>query len=55
VRVGVGKFTKENEDTYECEWVDDLPDGFGKICYASGTLTLALMDSSPTLTTVVTG
>jgi hypothetical protein len=33
MRVGVGKFTKENQDVYECEWVDDLPHGFGKITY----------------------
>ena len=35
MRVGVGKFTKENGDVYECEWVDDLPHGFGKITYKS--------------------
>merc|ERR1740133_288141 len=36
VRVGVGKFTKENKDMYECEWLEDLPEGFGKITYNSG-------------------
>jgi len=33
----VGKFVYTNGDTYEGQWLNDLPDGIGTFKYANGT------------------